>query len=569
MRHLEPRSVGRLSVLLAFVLVSCTPTSPGTSAGPGGAQQPAQPKRITAAIMGEPYTLSQAVNNAGAGSARGVGEVEKIINAGFSVLDAQGRLRPVLAESAITIENGMWRVFPDGRMETTWKLRENARWHDGTPVTAQDFLFTLEVGRDRDIAMNSYPAYRSIETIDAPDSRTVVVGWREPFIEADQLFSPGMAPPLPRHILERTYQERKEGFLDIPYWTSEFVGAGPFQITDFQSGSHMVVTAFPDYVLGRPALDQILIRFLQDPNALVANILAGDVDLTIGRGFNLEQAIETDRRWEAGRAEFKPASWIAHYGQALTPSPAVLGDVRFRRALLMALDRQEMSESLQAGHAPVGHSFLEPTQSFYKDVESSITKYSYDPRQAAQIIEGLGLQRGADGFYLDNSGQPLQVETRTNAGDDLKDKLLLSTADSWKRIGVDVNTFIVPRQQASNREFRATYPGFDLVRQPFDPVRWLSTQAAVPANNFNGENRTRFQDPELDVAINGWYTTIPMPGRLEHVRNMLRILSDQLPALGTVHGPEPMMISNRLVNVSLAQAPSADESWNAHEWSTQ
>ena len=60
-----------------------------------------------------------------------------------------------------------------------------------------------------------------------------------------------------------------------------------------------------------------------------------------------------------------------------------------------------------------------------------------------------------------------------------------------------------------------------------------------------------------------------MPARLEHLRNMLRILTDQAPALGTIHGPEPMMISNKLVNVSLAQAPSADETWNAHEWDTR
>ncbi|HEY3118256.1 MAG TPA: ABC transporter substrate-binding protein [Chloroflexota bacterium] len=567
MRHLGPRSV--LWALAAIVLVSCTPAGPNVGAARGDTQPAAGPKRIAAAILGEPYTLSQAVNNAGQGSARGVGEVEKIINAGLSVLDGLGNVRPVLAESVITVENGGWKLFPDGRMETTWKLRENTRWHDGTPLTGQDFLFALEVGSDPAIAMNSYQAYTAIEGIEAPDARTVVVRWREPFIDADQLFSPGLAPPLPRHILERSYREQKAGLLELPYWTSDFVGAGPFRVTEFQRGSHMVVTAFPDYVLGRPKLDEILIRFIQDPNTLVANILAGDVDVTIGRGFNLEQAIETDRQWDAGRAEFKPASWIAHYGQALTPSPAVLGDVRFRRALLLALNRQEMSDSLQSGQAPVAHSFLEPTRSFYKDVESSIVKSNYDPRQAAQIIDGLGFQKGADGFYLDGSGQRLQVETRTNAGDDLKDKIVFSTGDYWKRIGVDVNTFIVPRQQSSDREFRATYPGFDLVRQPFDPVRWLSTQAAVSSNNFIGENRTRFQNPELDAAINGWFTTIPMPGRLEHLRTILRILSDQLPALGTIHGPEPMMIADKLVNVSLAQAPSADETWNAHEWTVR
>src|SRR6266511_3866018 len=209
MRHIGPRTM--ILALTAIVLVGCAPTGPGPSSGPADSQRLAQPKRITAAIMGEPYTLSQAVNNAGSGSARGVGEVEKLINAGLTILDGQGQLHPVLAESSVTVENGRWRVSSDGRMETTWKLREGARWHDGNPVTADDFAFTLEVGSDRDIAMNQYPAYKSIETIETPDARTVVVRWREPFIEADQLFSPGMAPPLPRHILERTYQEQKAG----------------------------------------------------------------------------------------------------------------------------------------------------------------------------------------------------------------------------------------------------------------------------------------------------------------------------------------------------------------------
>ena len=80
MRNIGPRST--LLALTAIVLVGCAPTGPGASTGPIEGSRPAQPKRITAAILGEPYTLSQAVNNAGSGSARGVGEVEKIINAG-------------------------------------------------------------------------------------------------------------------------------------------------------------------------------------------------------------------------------------------------------------------------------------------------------------------------------------------------------------------------------------------------------------------------------------------------------------------------------------------------------
>ena len=68
-------------------------------------------------------------------------------------------------------------MLPDGRMETTWKLKPSARWHDGTPLTAADLVFTLQAGPDKDIPLTTYPGYRSIEGIDpVDDARSPCVG---------------------------------------------------------------------------------------------------------------------------------------------------------------------------------------------------------------------------------------------------------------------------------------------------------------------------------------------------------------------------------------------------------
>jgi peptide/nickel transport system substrate-binding protein len=75
----------------------------------------------------------------------GTSEIEKLVNSGLTVQGARGPLEPRLAEAVPTTDNGMWRVFPDGRMETTWKLRPNIRWHDGVPLTADDLVFTTTV----------------------------------------------------------------------------------------------------------------------------------------------------------------------------------------------------------------------------------------------------------------------------------------------------------------------------------------------------------------------------------------------------------------------------------------
>jgi peptide/nickel transport system substrate-binding protein len=536
----------------------------GEEAAPG--QGVMGPKRITAAILGDPYTLSQAINSAGTGSVRGVGEVEKLIHAGLVIVDADGNLRPQLAVAVPSIENGNWRVSPDGRMETSWTLRPDARWHDGTAVTSADLAFTLQIAMDRELALPGHPAIKVIDGLSAADDRTITLKWKRPYIEADRVFSSEFALPLPRHRLEASYAAEKASFLELPHWTREFVGAGPYKLKDFVRSSHLVLEPFDQYLLGRPKIAEIVVKFLQDPNVLIANLLAGEIEMSMGRGLSIEQALQVGAQWPQGRVDSKPSNWIAHYPQALAPNPPALGDVRFRRALLQALDRQQMSDALQGGLAPVAHAWLEYGAPEFKDVEPFVVKLEYDPRRASQTIEELGYRLGPDGMFQDASGQKLRVEARTNAGDDVKDKILFSSADAWQRIGVGVDVLITPRQLASDREYRATYPGFDLVRQPFEPERFHSSEAPLPENRFNGKNRTRYMSADLDSYIDRYLTTIPRAERIQALALIMRHVSENVLALGTLYAPEPLFVSQRLLNVAATKAPNADETWNAHEW---
>jgi len=559
---------GVLIVVISTLLVGCAPQQ-GLKETPGGAleaRKASGSKRVTAAILGDPYTLSSAINAAGTGSIRGVGEVQKMIHAGLTTLDGEGDSMPQLAEAVPSIANGLWKLLPDGRMETTWTIRPGGRWHDGVPVTTADLLFTARVVQDKELALAAHPAYDVIESVDAPDERTVVVRWKKPFIEAHRLFTYDAGLPLPRHLLEGSYRTDKTTFLELPYWSTAFVGAGAFNVQEFAKNSHLVLKAFDQYVLGRPKIDEIIVRFISDPNTMIANILAGEVELTLGRGMNLEQALQVDEQWTEGQMDTSPSNWIAHYPQLLTPNPPVIGDVRFRRALLHALDRKQMSDQLQAGRAPIAHTFLQVNDPQYREVENAIVKYDFDPRRAAQLIESAGLTKRSDGFYSDGSGQKLMVESRTNAGDDLKEKMLFASADYWQRIGVGVNLVVTPRQLASDREYRATNPGFDLVRQPFDPLRFYSREVPLPENRWRGKNRTRYQNPELDSLVDRYFTTIPQQERVQVLGQMVRLLSDDVLALGIFYAPEPILIANRLMNVAAGKAAEVDETWNVHQW---
>src|SRR5438094_1935681 len=161
-------------------------------------------------------------------------------------------------------------------------------------------------------------------------------------------------------------------------------------------------------------------------------------------------------------------SWIALFPQFVNPNPAVIGDVRFRRAMLHAIDRQQLIDSFLGGFVPVPHSFLNPGDPFYKDTESQAVHYDYDPRRAAQLVESLRYTKAADGSFRETTGRTLSIEIRTTSGDDLRDKLLLGIANHLQQAGIGVETVIIPRQRAEDLEYRVTRPGFEMVRQPND-----------------------------------------------------------------------------------------------------
>jgi peptide/nickel transport system substrate-binding protein len=552
-----------LTLLLTFVLAACGTAGPaggGTSStNPSGAAS--APRKITVAMRGEAKTISAKLNSeAGAGGTPGVGEVEDLLNAEMAMLDDDRVLHPQLAEAVPTTENGQWKVFPDGRMETTWRLRQGVTWHDGAPFTADDLVFTARVESDKDLPVFRNVAHDHIASFEAPDPYTFKVNWTRPFIEADSR----MPKPMPKHLLEKTYLEDKENLPQLTYWNRDFIGTGPFKLKDWATGSHLILERHAAYILGTPKLSEIEVRFIPDPSALAANILAGGIDLTIGGRLSLEWGVQVRDQWRDGKMVVtNPTSAISAYPQFINPSSPVQLQADFRRALLSAIDRQEIIDSLTYGLAPLADSIISPRDAEFADVQSSIVKYPYDPRRAAQLIEGLGFTKGSDGFYRGPGGEILTAPTQTQATDDQQVKTQLSLANYWEKVGVKVDQVSFPSQRAQDREFRATRPGFEIVRQPGGVTnlqRFHGAQTPLPENNFTGQNRTRHRSAEFDALIDRTLTTIPRAERMGYLNQIVRYMTDQVVLVGLFWDPGPTLMSNRLRNTE------SGDPYNGHEW---
>lgn len=556
-----------LPLVLAVLLGGCAaPVGRPAGSGDAGQAPPRTTKRIVTAIMADPPIVVSILNP---GSHwRGVEHIEALLDAGLTREGAAVR-RAELAEAVPSPENGLWKVNADGTMETTWKLKPGLEWQDGTPFTSADLAFTLQVVLDKDVPLfSANQIYTHVAGYDAPDARTIVVRWKTPYIEADWLFGAGdPAQPLPKHLLERTYASNKAAFGDDPYFGPQHVGMGPFRIKSWEPGSHLIVSAWDRYVFGRPKIDEVEYRFIEDANTLQANILAGSVEMTLGRNLSGPQTLEVKSRWPDGQMyiNYNGASIIKMFVQLLNPDPPIMTNVTFRRAALHALDRQSMVDALVPSQSEVAHSYLAPGQEPYRPIQEKYTvKYPYDPRQTVQMLQAIGYTQGADGALRDGSGQQLGWLIRTTAGDDLREKILLTSANNWKAVGLNVSTYIIPRQQADDPEYRANFPAMELVRQSGDVpgIKSLhSRTTSLPENQFKGTgNRSRYFNKEFDDLIDRVYTTVSVEQRRELMGQIDRIITSDLPFYMMMYSASTYLVHSRIQNFK------SDGPWNSYEW---
>lgn len=564
----------RSAVIGALFAACSAPTAPGGTQGGPGADQPTAPKRVVVSVTSDLPVLRAQMNRAAGGVLAGAVELEQLVNAGLTIADDRSVIRPQLAEDVPSVEKGTWRVFDGGRMETTWRIRAGAMWQDGASYTAEDLVFSAQVMQDPSMPDFRTLAFRSVESVAARDPSTFVITWSQPFIGADQIFGAvGSLPalPLPKHLLEQAYLENRAGFTELPYWSEQFVGAGPYKLRNWIRGSLLVLDANDRYALGRPKIDEIEVRFNPDPNTLIAVLLSGAVDQPIGRGVAFEQGLELEQQWRTGHVNFAPGSGIKVWPQMLNPRPAITGDVRFRRAVYQAIDRQQIAEALLAGKGEVAHTTVTPGDREFSYVADAAVKYPYDLSQTAQSLEALGYARGADGKYRDGANQPLVVELRSSPMDILR-KTKLAIADNWARTGIGVTIVDDSPQQRGDNEYRATFPGFDISRatsgvEGFQTFH--SSQARTPQSRYVGENGSNYMNPEFDALIERYLTTIPWDDRMRVAADIVHAMTDQVVVMNQFYESSPAAVANRLVNIPAKPGRGGTTTWNVHLWDVQ
>jgi len=552
-------------------------TNCATGAATQGNSQSSAPPRervLTASIEGEPNFIAALAPAAGLAA---TDFWQRMFNAFLDIYDGDDHPQPYLAEALPVLNTDSWIVNPDGTMETRYRLKPNLVWHDGSPLTADDFVFTFQNATPAAGFRTGIVPFSQMDNVAAPDDRTLIIHWKSVYPDAGVLLQGATRfglVPLPRHILESTFAGGvAQTIQESPYWSREFVGAGPYKLDRWELGSFIEATAFDQHVLGRPKIDRIRLLFMNDQNTAFANMLAGETDVALN-SISFEQEVQLKREWassQRGTAGLNTVSLSAAQFQFRPDivSPKAILDVRVRRALAHAFDRQTFSETIWAGELAVLDTIFDPRTSYYPSIDRMTQKYPFDLAASERLMNEAGYRKGPDGFYAGPDGKlTFILQSPQN-----RPELPVLDAN-WRKAGFDIQELPLASVDALNSEVRSTFSSISINTSGSFEVQQTSlyrgTEITSADNRWRGENRGGWSNPEYDRLVEAFNITLDPEQRVQQRAQMAKILSTELPSIVLAPNPNTHAYSNRVKNVGHTTMYTTGRiTWNIHQWDLQ
>jgi peptide/nickel transport system substrate-binding protein len=560
-------------VALLVGVVACASPAPAQRAGQSSGETPISPRQSRTVTMAVRYEVPTLVPKAGSGLTAGTA---RIFNAGLFLVDGGGVTHPYLAASLPGLNTDAWRLFPDGRMEVTYQLKPGLTFHDGAPLTADDFAFAYRVYASPASGMFPPTPQNLMEAVEVRDTQTFVIAWKRPFPDAAN-FNFGDFEPLPRHILGEPFQvveadpNQQEGFRTNPFFSQQFVGAGPYRLDRWEPGAQLEGVAFDAHALGRPKIDRFVVRIIPDENSVLSNLLAGN--LTVGADFTLryEHAKALKADWDTSRRGvviFHTGS-LNHILVQFRPDyqkvPALF-DVRVRRALAHSIDRDSLNEGLFDGQGFVTETGIPHDTRYFPELDRAMTHYPYDQRRTEQLMNEAGFARDRDGMFA-SGGERFRPDFIVEQGTVFERQLALMT-ETWARAGIEVQPGVLSTTAMRDNEARAS---FTALYSPSTGAGERSllihtrTQIGSPANRWIGGNRGGWFNPDFEHFFELFNATLDRGERDRLVVEMVKVYSDQLPVFYTYFNIGVLAHQANLEGLAAGHVDRTNH-WNVHEW---
>ncbi|MGR9355908.1 peptide ABC transporter substrate-binding protein [Rhizobium leguminosarum] len=404
------------------------------------------------------------------------------------IINPEGKFAPALAVEVPSVENG--GISADG---LSWKvkLRDDVKWHDGTPFTAEDVKFTLELTVDPDFRSWRKTGHELVRELTVVSPTEITWKMDKPFAPYPSILASTFI--VPKHVLGAEKDKNTAPFNNAP------VGTGPFKWVERVAGDHITLEANTDYFGDGPYLERVIYKYIPDLTVLYTQFKTGDIDVA-GLQWITPDHYEEAKTLEGKTVVVVPGSTVESV--TFNMEKPQFKDLAVRQALYHALDKATIIDALYYGLPTPTESYM-PQQSFYANTD--LPKHEYDPEKAKKILDEAGWLAGADGIRA-KDGVKLSFTNSTTAGNHIREQVQQFMQQSFKDIGVEMTISNLPPavmwgEYWMKSQFDSVVVGIDFLTGADPDTSDYFKSTSIGAKGGAGQNTWQYSNPEVDKLL--------------------------------------------------------------------
>ncbi|WP_353146570.1 peptide ABC transporter substrate-binding protein [Pollutimonas bauzanensis] len=477
----------------------------------------------------------------------------------FSIFDAlfrtmpDGSIVPNLATEVPNQKNG--GLSADG-LEWRVKLRDDVKWHDGKPLTAEDVKFTLELIVDPNFRSWRTTGHNLVHDIKVVSPTELTWRMKEPFAPYLSFLTETFI--VPKHVLESEADKNAAAFNQAP------IGTGAFKWGSRVAGDHINLVANRDYHGEGPYIEQLVFKYIPDLTVLYTQFKSGDIDL-VGRQYITPDNYAEAKTLKNRVVQLQPAPAVEQI--YLNLERPVFKDLAVRQAIYAAIDKQAIIDALYYGLPEPVESYM-PRGSIYYNKD--LPKHEFNLEKAEKLLDGAGWVKGRDGIRA-KDGVRLAFTNSTTTGNHLREQLQQFIQQTLKGIGVEMTISNLPAAVIwgdfwTLSQFDSVVVGINyLVGADPDVFNRFHT-GAIRVKGGRGSNTAQYSNPRVDKLLEEGARTFDQARRIEIYKEIQATVRADLPFL-------PLFSENSVqgwksdVKGVVSNSNTRTESWNAAGWS--
>lgn len=447
------------------------------------------------------------------------GNITQAIFAPLVGLDKEGKPIPILAKK--------WDISED-QLTYTFHLKDDLKFSDSSPLTADDVAFTLTVLHDptysgaTDIsqtAIKGGQAYKegkatSIEGIQVIDPKTITITTEK--VNAQTLSLIG------GEVISKAYygKEYKQGNLEyLKELYGKPMGAGAYKLDKYIPGHEVRFVANENYFEGKPKIEHFIYKITKGDTKL-QQFQAGEVDYD---GFTTN-AETIEQLKELGFANVNVYTGSSYGYIKMNYKKSYFKDKRVRQAFIYGLERQKVIDTYFQGYASLVNVPITPVSWAY--TEEGINKYEYNLEKAKKLLDEAGWKAGSDGIR-EKDGQKLKVSYFASSASKINDVMIPVMKEDYKKIGVDFNPEYMDFNTMISKVIKGDYD-LAMVSTPMidDPSGTIEEFVSTSKRNYDG-----YHNPKVDELAKQALETLDIEKRKEIYKKLYQELSEDPPVI--------------------------------------